>query len=102
MELLFDSGIVSISDWKYTKSVSVKIKSSWLVPAVTYWFHDRVHIGWSLQLHIGFMTGFILAGPYWFHNRVSRLLNLHYCDCSAKDVADWYRHNTMYYVCYIV
>ena len=48
MEFLFDIGIVSISNWKYTKSVGVKIKFYWLLPAVTYWFHDRVHIGWSL------------------------------------------------------
>ena len=36
MELLFYSGIVLISDWKYTKSVGIKkIKFSGLVPAVT-------------------------------------------------------------------
>ena len=35
MELLFYSSIVSISDWKYTKPVGIKIKFSWLVPAVT-------------------------------------------------------------------
>ena len=45
-------------------------------------------------------TKFLLG--FWFHDRVSRLLNLYCCDYSAKDVADWYRHNTMYYVSYIV
>ena len=35
MELLFYSNIVSISDWKYTESVGIKIKFSGLVSAVT-------------------------------------------------------------------
>ena len=28
--------------------------------------------------------------------RLSWLLNLYCCEYSVKDVADWYRHNTMY------
>ena len=39
---------------------------------------------------------------FWFRDRVFRLLILYCCEYSAKDVADWYRHNTMYHVCYIV
>ena len=35
MKLLFYSNIVSISDWKYTELVGIKIKFSRLVSAVT-------------------------------------------------------------------
>ena len=39
MELLFYSGIVSITDWKYTKSVGIKNQVFWAVPAVTLGFN---------------------------------------------------------------
>ena len=35
MNFLSYSGTVTIRDWKYTKSVGMKIKFSWLVSAVT-------------------------------------------------------------------
>ena len=48
MELLFYSGIVSISDWKYT--VSVGIKFSWLVPAATLFEYEHFNDTFTLSM----------------------------------------------------
>ena len=59
MELLFYSGIVSITDWKYTTSVGIKSQVFWAGPC-NYNAVNFVFI-------FAFVSNFIYLPPHFFH-----------------------------------